>query len=149
MNFGCLSCSALNSCILCKTGYYLSANGTCLLCSSLFTGCDICTSTRCQTCKTNYFYNASSVGGDCILCNNLLPGCSLCLNQAQCLLCESGYYLNAMQCSSCTSINQCLVCQDASTCLFCASGYYLNNGTCLSCSAAIPGCFSCASSALC
>jgi proprotein convertase subtilisin/kexin type 5 len=87
MNFGCLTCSSLNICLMCKTGYYLHTNNTCLLCSSKYPGCDICTSSKCLTCKTNYFYNTTSITGDCLICNSFLPGCSLCINQNQCLLC--------------------------------------------------------------
>jgi hypothetical protein len=80
MDFGCLTCFALNSCLICKTGYYLNSNGICRLCDKRFPGCDVCDSGKCLTCKTNYFYNRTSASGDCIICKDFLPGCSLCIN---------------------------------------------------------------------
>lgn len=150
MDFGCLTCTGANQCQICKAGYYLQSNGSCILCSSKFPGCQTCNISFCHVCQSNYFQNLTSPTTDCSICSQHIPGCNLCLTSTSCLACDSGYYMNGtLQCESCTKISQCLICSDSNTCLFCAVGYYLLSDQCYSCSSAINGCFSCLSPTTC
>lgn len=87
MDYGCQHCSQANVCLLCKTGYYLHTNGSCLICETKFIACSQCTSSTCLQCKSNYFQNLTAPAGDCLDCGSFIAGCSLCINNNQCLLC--------------------------------------------------------------
>ncbi len=109
----CLTCSNINTCKLCDTGFYLH-NSTCYASCPIATGVqlypnmnNICAICECPTC-INYSYNCTSCSGGLILDTT----------RGKCLTsCEDGQYNNSGNCQSCTT--SCLICTSFSNCLIC------------------------------
>ena len=153
----CISCNSFYNCSLCQPTFNLVSglcscnslsnevnyNGACVVCSSLFTGCQTCNSTTCFSCSTGY---VDIGGGTCASC---ALGCAGCLVNGSCTGCLPGYTLDgSLACSGalCAS-NQfydpntppncfscptnCTTCTSSTSCLSCSPTFSLINGACL------------------
>ena len=113
----CISCSAVDVCATCATGYYLNAAATCTKC---YTGCSTCISNTpdaCTNCATGYKKVIQNPHGleTSFMCN---------------ATCSEGYAVSGTACVACTVAN-CVLCPSAAgTCTKCASGLELLSNKC-------------------
>lgn len=143
---GCTQCITDSICTQCNSiTYFLKTGDTkCTLCSAstTLTNCYICdfSGASCQICMPNFML--LGITSQCSACGLAIDNCSSC-NTTTCLGCESGFFLIAGGCASCTTIdlhcNTCII----GFCNSCVVGYYLSV-TCNLCSDAIPNCTACA-----
>ncbi|KAM3131253.1 hypothetical protein pb186bvf_016571 [Paramecium bursaria] len=153
----CTSCSS--GCTQCVNGYYLNSQYQCQSCTQVFSNCDTCVPTSCQSCSLGYFL----LNTQCSSCNLFMQGCNVCLNQNKCQQCAQGYVLRNNICAKCSDEFQfCASCKFISgtiTCQTCNPGYqyYTENNlsycvtclqlvniqNCLSCDIASQACTKC------
>ena len=134
-NIHCVStkCNASNgTCSGCLNGYYL--DGTSCKSCSLKSNCDKCstTSTKCLTCKADYYPNTN---GDCIKCNTISNCVSCQQDKEYCVICKEGYFMKDGQCFNCekNNVRNCSTCSTSSEdCLTCRNELTLTNGYCTS-----------------
>jgi hypothetical protein len=112
----CQKCSTNSICLVCNTGYYLTANGKCKLCSS---SCQFClyNSTNCTMCPAgSYFFNQA-----CFECINTIPFCETCTinsnSTLNCINCTKGMYSIGSVCRSCSK--NCATCVNSTVCSIC------------------------------
>jgi len=100
-------------------------------------------------CPLGYYLNTSPSPDECHVCSALDSNCLDC-NSTNCLICLTGYYVDASNLCQLCNLNlcDCLACSSALVCTQCLNGYYLVNDTCTSC-ASIAGCQSCSNSSVC
>ena len=137
----CLSCSS-TACLQCQNGFYLTTAGLCTVCPN---NCQICDSTGCLVCNNGRYPDSTKT---CQLCSDK---CTICNSAANCVACQTGFYLNVVDgsnaaCQQCHFMN-CLSCT-ISACTICASGFFLDapTGTCKPC---VPGCPVCTDGSSC
>lgn len=135
-SFGCSICSNATSCTTCNDGLYLTAAGTCSVCS---TGVGTCTIATIQTCQDTYFLLDT-------ICAGCLTNCKTCSDFVTCSQCSLGYYLvpSGSECAACPS--NCRICTGSSLCSECEQGYTQNGGGCslFNCASIDPFCIACA-----
>ncbi|KAL4494134.1 hypothetical protein ABPG72_016090 [Tetrahymena utriculariae] len=148
----CLSCISTyylngNSCVAdCGANMYPNSSNVCTLCSSLFLGCQSCSSTQCTscisatdyldsvnnscgpTCPVGYFQSTTSSIPSINICSTCNSNCLNCTsNSTNCISCKSNMYLQGNQCQS--SCNQ---------------GYIPDsNGICVNCNTKFSNCSQC------
>ena len=80
----------VNSSCVCNSAYLL-INTTCVLCSTLVSSCQICSSQSiCLTCINNNYAISNSI---CVLCSILMIGCKTCTNSSICTSCVNNQYV--------------------------------------------------------
>jgi proprotein convertase subtilisin/kexin type 5 len=117
----CATCSNLDQCSVCNTGFDLTAtaiaSAQCTSCA--LEGCLNCkSSTICDKCDSakNYFLDKNA--GMCILCT--LSNCLDCLNLTTCSTCDTpnNYFLVQGSCVGC-DIPYCIQCSSLTACTTC------------------------------
>ena len=128
----CYNCAQLGgyvmNCTQCVDGYFPDTTTNCKLCSDQIGNCSTCTpdflgGATCVACMTK-FYTAS--GTSCIACSTIDVNCYSCNNNAQCTLCEIGYYVNSNH--ACTQAPPCTV-SNCATCTLASSTQCANCNT--------------------
>ncbi len=89
------------SCILCKTGYYLDGNNKCFSTNQLI-NCNSFGAYGCLGCTTGYFYTTNNY------CT-AISGCDLAKISGICLSCKNQYIFDSNNLYCCSSDN-CLSC---------------------------------------
>jgi len=92
---------------------------------------------KAQDCKEGFF---TSLDVECLKCSDFLgETCLECSNSRNCILCDSGFFLENGQCYECEAMWEgCDMCTKRG-CLQCVDGFYLDGGICKSCSG-VTGC---------
>ncbi|KAL4506331.1 hypothetical protein ABPG73_017065 [Tetrahymena malaccensis] len=124
----CKTCSSPNnnqSCLSCNDGFYLM-NNQCIQCQSPCLTC-INQQDNCLSCPVNY--NLDTLYNKCSpICDQTCKTCLLPVNNASCLSCYDGFFLNNNKCLPC--IPPCQTCFNSQkNCLSCEVGYNYNSLT--------------------
>jgi proprotein convertase subtilisin/kexin type 5 len=120
----CGSCKNSDKCDTCKTNYYLTDSGECVICNA--ENLSVIDNTYCKPCSK--------------YCKSCLPGstekCKTCpsgefLYKETCVtMCPDGFYSEYLECKECSST--CKKCNNSHTCSECREGLVLINGLCVS-----------------
>ncbi len=146
---GCISCSDINTCSICKTGFYLDTDNKCYTCFSKNSGCQACVpdgsgNILCHQCSSGFYLD--SVSNLCVPCGK--AGCEICDQSTPnvCITCDSLYYKSGTSCTRCNSaLIGCNECLSDTICLSCDIGYFLDtaSSTCKLCQDVLSGCSKC------
>ncbi|ELP89019.1 protein serine/threonine kinase, putative [Entamoeba invadens IP1] len=135
---GCESCDG-TKCTLCKTGYFLTIDNICALCTTIknCTNCDKKTGLCIGECLDTYY----KMDSKCYSCTTK-PNCEKCsTTENKCLICTSDSYPSSSQCSLCSTKIGCSKCsQTEDKCTVCKSGYYPNGSGCTLCTSNTMNC---------
>lgn len=136
------------TCLVCNSGFYLGADGTCVSANPIAQCAVYDSSSTCSQCQTNYVLTS-----DRKACNSTLAAGFVDVNcnavfvqsNATCAQCSAGSFFangTCIACSTNTYANGCLNCDpvNQTICYACRPGYYQNqNGTCISVSGQTNG----------
>lgn len=164
----CLTCSSSTSCTVCKNGYSLSSQNTCLPCLSNCRQCSTSSNAICLDCGKNFYLSSASV------CTACPKNCQVC-TELSCTECQSGYFVNSTfgcsvscnyPCATCDSVNpnsckSCLAgytfdistnkCKEVLTCTdgctTCPFSYFVNGNECTACT--VRNCARCSTAPSC
>lgn len=129
------------SCLVCNTGFYPSANGTCLAVTTTIPGCIVYDSaTTCLTCQKVGILSVNKTSCDATSYLTFMDGncqASYLTSAPACAQCALGSFFSGEACTLCPNNGLsfgCLSCDPAnpSTCFLCSSGFYMNKaGICI------------------
>lgn len=133
---GCLTCSPLNLCTSCLTGFSLSSlSSECIPCENNCLTCFPHLPSSCLSCYKGFFLE----GVDCLPCDD--EKCVECeADRKLCTKCVVGYFVKDKQCQVCSE--NCYECDFRGQCTSCVPGYGLSTATntCIRC---LDSCQSC------
>lgn len=131
---GVASATASEVCVECRNGFFNSGNNTCAPQINI-TNCSAYSPTKLGVCDTCAPLNLPFVINSRCISAKLIPFCVAYATDGDCSTCESGYYLNNLECQKipatfpfCTALS--LNSLKAYQCTTCLANYILHNGVC-------------------